>query len=226
MSIELNEKVIADVQAAASNDEGLRERVRALVMRALVERQADPAAVKSVIRSALAGIDGGLAQRGVQAGNAVREAVSGVDEAVARSVYALQMALEEAWGQGREFAETDVKDAVSSLQDMEDDLLLTLKNAADDARGWLKAEFTDLGSHLARTGTDTGAQARDVVQRLNSRLASVAAGSGADARVAASVTGARLREVASGILRGFSDALDARSGQAEHANIDDAKVNE
>jgi len=214
MSIELNEKVVSDVQAAASADEGLRERIRVLVMQALVERRAEPAAVKSVLRSALAGIDGGLAQRGVQAGSAVREAVKGLDEAVARSVFALQMALDEAWSHGRDYTENDVKDTVSTVQDLEEDILSTLKSAADDAKGWLKAEFTDLGGHLARTGTDTGAQVRDVMQRLNSRLASAAAGSGADVITAAGASRARLNEVASGILRGLADALDARAGQS------------
>jgi hypothetical protein len=215
MYYELNEKIISDVQDAASEDEGLRERVRALVMQALVERRADSAAVKSVLRSALTGIDGGLAQRGVQAGGAVREAVKGLDEAVARSVYALRMALDEAWGQGREFADSDVKEAVSSLQDLEDDLLITLKNAADDSKSWLKAEYTDLAAHLARNGTDTGAQVRDVMQRMNSRLVSAAVGSGADAKSAVSTTRTRLSEVTSGILRGLADALDARAGNSK-----------
>lgn len=215
MSLELNEKVVSDVQTAASVDEGLRERVRALVMQALVERRADPAAVKSVLRSALAGIDGGLAQRGVQAGGAVREAVKGLDEAVARSVLALQMALEEAWGQGRDFSASDVKDTVSSVQGLEEDLLSTLKGAADDSKSWLKGEFTDLLAHLGRTGTDTGAQVRDVVQRLNSRLTTAALGSGADAKAAVQETRSRLSEVASGILRGLADALDARAGKPD-----------
>jgi len=215
MYYEMNEQVASDVQAAASVDEGLRERVRALVMRALVDRQADPEAVKNVLRSALAGIDGGLAQRGEAAGEAVREAVKGMDEAVARSVYAMQMALEEAWEQGREFADTDAREAIDSMQELEDDLLATLKNAADDTRGWMKGEFTDLAAHLARTGTDTGAQVRDVVQRFNNRLASVVKGSGADVMTAASVSRSRLSEMTSGILRGLADALDARAGEAD-----------
>lgn len=215
MYYEMNEQVASDVQAAASVNEGLRERVRALVMRALVDRQADPEAVKNVLRSALAGIDGGLAQRGEAAGEAVREAVKGMDEAVARSVYAMQMALEEAWEQGREFADTDAKEAIDSMQELEDDLLATLKNAADDTRGWMKGEFTDLAAHLARTGTDTGAQVRDVMQRFNHRLASVVKGSGADVMTAASVSQSRLSEMTSGILRGLADALDARAGEAD-----------
>ncbi len=214
MYYEINEQVASDVQAAASEDEGLRERVRALVMRALVDRQTDPEAVKSVLRSALAGIDGGLAQRGEAASEAVREAVKGMDEAVARSVYAMQMALEEAWEQGRDFADTDARAAMDSMQELEDDLLSTLKNAADDTRGWMKGEFNDLAAHLARTGTDTGAQVRDVLQRFNNRLSSVVQGSGADVLTAANVSRSRLSEMTSGILRGLADALDARTGNA------------
>lgn len=211
MYYELNEKVVSDVKAATSSDEGLRERVRALVMHALVDRQADPEAVKSVLRSAMAGIGGGLAMRGSEAGEALREAVMGMDEAVGRSVFSMQMALEEAWEQGREFIDTDAQDALSSMQVLEDDLLSTLKNAADDSKGWMRGEFSDLAAHLKRTGTDTGAQVRDVAQRLNYRLSAVAKGSGADAMAAASTTGKRLSEVASGILRGLADALDARA---------------
>jgi len=215
MYYEFNEQVVSDARAAASSDEGLRERVRALVMRALVDKQADPQAIKAVLRSALAGVDGGLSLRGEQAGDALREAVMGMDEAVARSVYALRLALDEAWGQGRDFAEGDARETMSSVQDLEDDLLLTLKHAAEDTKGWMKGEFTDLAEHLKRTGTDTGAQVRDVVQRLNSRLVSAAKGSGADAKVAAHATRSRLSEVASGILRGLADALDARAAPAD-----------
>ncbi len=215
MYYEINEQVANEVQAATATDEGLRERVRCLVMHALVERKTDPGAVKDVLRSAIAGIDGGLAQRGVQAGDAVREAVMGMDEAVARSVYALRMALEEAWEQGREFADTDAKEAMSSIQDLEEDLLSTLKNAADDSRSWVRGELGDLALHLKRTGTDTGMQVRDVAQRLNNRLAGAARGSGADAKAAVGTTRTRLNEVASGILRGLADALDARASQSD-----------
>ena len=213
MYYELNEKIATDVQAAAADDAGLRERVRALVMHALVDRRADPVAVKEVMRSALAGIDSGLARRGAEAGSAVREAVIGLDEAVARSVYAMRMALEEAWEQGREFADSDAREAISSVRDLEQDLVATLKDAADDTKGWIKGEFNDLAVHLKRAGTDTGTQVRDVAQRFNNRLASAAKGSGADAIAAVGTTRTRLSEVASGILRGLADSLDERVGK-------------
>jgi conjugal transfer/entry exclusion protein len=136
--------------------------------------------------------------------------VRGMDEAVGRSVYSVQMAMEEAWGMGHRFADTDVKDTVESVKDLEKDLLSMLKEASDKTQGWLKGEFADLGSHLARTGTDTGAQVREVMEKLNSRMGGIARGSGADAVATAEEARARFSAVASGILRGLADSLDAK----------------
>lgn len=220
MYYEMNEEVAAEAEAAAAADEGLRERVRTLVTQALVARQADPAAVKEVLRAAVSGIDVGLNRRGEQAGEALREAVKGLDEAVARSAYAVKLALEEAWSKGDTNTVDETREAMASVQDLEQDLLSTLKQTADGSQRWLQVEFSDLAAHLGRTGTDTGAQVRDVMQQLGSRVGNVARETGADAMAAASTTGSRLREVTAGILRGLADAIDARAGAADQPRSD------
>ena len=210
MSIENKEEVAENVRASADDAEQLREKVRALVMKALVDHQADPAAMREVMRDTLAGVGDGLVERGNQASAALREAVRGMDEAVGRSVYAVQMALEEAWGVGHRFAETDVKQTVDAVKDLEADLLSTIREAADKTQGWMKGEFADLGTHLARTGTDTGVQIRAVMEKLNSRVGGIAAGSMAETMATAQEAQNRLANVASGILRGLADSLDAK----------------
>lgn len=210
MSIENKEEVAENVRASADDAEQLREKVRALVMKALVDHQADPAAMREVMRDTLAGVGDGLVERGNQASSALREAVRGMDEAVGRSVYAVQMALEEAWGVGHRFAETDVKQTVDAVKDLEADLLSTIREAADKTQGWMKGEFADLGTHLARTGTDTGVQIRAVMEKLNSRVGGIAAGSMAETMATAQEAQNRLASVASGILRGLADSLDAK----------------
>lgn len=210
MSIENKEEVAENVRASADDAEQLREKVRALVMKALVDHQADPAAMREVMRDTLAGVGDGLVERGNQASAALREAVRGMDEAVGRSVYAVQMALEEAWGVGHRFAETDVKQTVDAVKDLEADLLSTIREAADKTQGWMKGEFADLGTHLARTGTDTGVQIRAVMEKLNSRVGGIAAGSMAETMATAQEAQNRLASVASGILRGLADSLDAK----------------
>jgi len=210
MSIENKQEVAENVRASADDAEQLREKVRALVMKALVDHQADPAAMREVMRDTLAGVGDGLVERGNQASSALREAVRGMDEAVGRSVYAVQMALEEAWGVGHRFAETDVKQTVDAVKDLEADLLSTIREAADKTQGWMKGEFADLGTHLARTGTDTGVQIRAVMEKLNSRVGGIAAGSMAETMATAQEAQNRLASVASGILRGLADSLDAK----------------
>ena len=210
MSIENKEEVAENVRASADDAEQLREKVRALVMKALVDHQADPAAMREVMRDTLAGVGDGLVERGNQASAALREAVRGMDEAVGRSVYAVQMALEEAWGVGHRFAETDVKQTVDAVKDLEADLLSTIREAADKTQGWMKGEFADLGTHLARTGTDTGVQIRAVMEKLNSRVGGIAADSMAETMATAQEAQNRLASVASGILRGLADSLDAK----------------
>lgn len=210
MTIENKEEIAESVRSATEEDGELRGRVRSLVMKALVDHQTDPEAIRAVMRDTLAGVGDGLVARGNQASSALREAVTGMDEAVGRSVYAVQMAMEEAWGVGHRFAETDMKETVEAVKGLEDDLLGTLREASDRTQGWLKGGFADLGLHLARTGTDTGAQVRAVMETLNSRMASIAMGSRADSLAAAEQARGRLADVASGILRGLADSIDAQ----------------
>lgn len=212
MSVENKDELANDIRLLSDQmmdrDADLRRRVRDLVTRVLVRREIEPAQIRAVMNATLEGVGEGLRRRGDMAGSALKDAVGGLDEAVGRSVYALRMALEETRGEGRAFAETDVKITVEAVRELERDLLDTLKRAADHSQGWLKVELVNLRAHLQRTGTDTGTQVRSVLETLNNRLSAASAGSTRDARAAASETKERLAAVASGILRGLADAID------------------
>jgi ElaB/YqjD/DUF883 family membrane-anchored ribosome-binding protein len=196
------------ISLAMAGDQDLRERVRALVLRALSERAWDKAEIRDVIKQAFAGVGAGVAQRGSQAASAAREAVQGLDEAVGRSVYALQMALEEAWEQGRQFSDADLKTTLDEIKGLEQDLLDTLKASADKANGVVREVLSSLYDHLKRNGTDTGSQIQGVVDRLANRLAGAAHGAGSELKEQAREGLDRLKSVASGILRGLADGLD------------------
>jgi len=204
--------VVAEVSAAMGEEQGLRERVRALVMRALAQRQWDSAEIRAEIREvarlSLSGMGEGMGARGEQTGAALREAVHGLDEAVGRSVYALRMALDETRSQGQHFAETDLRAMADQLTDLEADLLATLKQGADRSQGWFKDNLHALHGHLSKNGTDTGMQVKDTLDVLHNRLASAANGAGSALREQATEGRTRLFAVASGILHGLADSLD------------------
>ncbi len=210
MSMEKNEQIGSVISAAMAQDQDLRERVRTMVMRALAERTWDTAEIREVLSQAFAGVGEGMPQRGSHAAAAAREAVEGLDEAVGRSVYALQMALEEAWGQGRQFAETDLRATAEEVKGLESDLLSTLKESADKAQGVAKEVLSALYDHLARNGTDTGSRIKGVLDVLGNRLGAAAHGAGGDLKDQARESRDRLKAVASGILRGLADNLDKR----------------
>lgn len=210
MSMENNQDVRVALAALHAEEGALRERVRALVLDAVLRRNADPKALREVLREAVTGVGDGLVQRGELAGQALREAMQGLDEAIAKSVYALHMALEEAWGQGRQFTQQDLKEAADAVKDLEDDLLRTLKETADRVQGEARDELAHIANHLRHTGTDTGGRVRDVLEVLQTRLGIVASGAATDARESARMAASRLAEVTSGILRGLADAIDSR----------------
>lgn len=210
MSLENQQEVLVPVSEAVAQEGALRERIRHLVLDALVKREVDATAVREVMRDAMDGIGIGLGQRAGQAGEALSEAVGGLDEALSRTLYAMQQAVEEGWAQGRQFAQSDMKEAYDSVKGLDDDLLGVLKSTGEKAQGVLRNEFEAIRGHLTTTGTDTGRQMKQVLEVLGNRLNSAAAGSGQEAREAAQLAGGRLREVASGILRGLADALDKR----------------
>jgi hypothetical protein len=205
---------IRETLGAATRDEGgdLRDRVREVVLQAILRRQPDPQALREVMRDAVAGVGDGLASRGGQVGDALREAVQGLDEAIGKSVYALQMAVEESWGRGRTFAEGDLREAADAVKGLEDDLLGTLKETADRAQGGLRNEFEALGTHLRNNGTDTGQRVRAILEVLQNRLGSAASGAPQEAKHTAHAAAGRLADVASGILRGLADAIDIKRG--------------
>lgn len=210
MSLENQQEVLLPVSQAFAQEGALRERIRQLVLDALVKRELDGDALRTVIRDAMEGIGVGLGQRAGQAGEALAEAVGGLDEAIGRTLYAMQQAVEEGWAQGRQFAQADLKEAYDAARGLEADLLEVIKSTGEKAQGVLRSEFAAFREHLGTTGTDTGRQVKQVLEVLGNRLNSAAAGSGQEVRETAQLAAGRLREVASGILRGLADALDQR----------------
>jgi len=208
MSFEKKEEIGEAVSAAMAREEDLRARVRGVVLQALSVRTWDAGEIREVARQAFSGVGQGLPQRGSQVAGAAREAVEGLDEAVGRAVYGLQMALEEAWAHGRQFTQTDMQSTVDDIQGLEEDLLSTLKENADRGQGATKEALAGLYEHLKRNGTDTGIQVRGLLETLGNRLAMAAHGTGSDLKAQGKEGTERLKAVASGVLRGLADSLD------------------
>lgn len=211
MSLEYQEEVREPVIRLAAGGGDLREDVRRLVLAALVNRQVDPKAIREVMQATVEGLGEGLSGHADTAGSSLKTAVSGLDEALGKGLYALHMALEESWQNGKRFTDEELRVAYEAVKGLEDDMVGTLKSTGEKSKGVLKDEFASLRDHLARTGTDTGTQAKDVLAILARQMTSAADGAAKDAQVTVREASQRLSAVASGILRGLADTLDKRS---------------
>ncbi len=208
----MESEVREPMREAASAGGDLREKVRRLVLDAVVEHQADPEALRAVMQETVAGLGEGLGGHAGNAGETLRTALTGLDEAMSKSLFALQMAVEESWEKGRHFADTDLRSAYDALRGLEDDLLGTLRSTGDKSQGLLREEFSRLGEHLRRNGTDTGTQTRRVLEVLSRDLGATTAEAARAVQIDAREAAGRLTAVTSGILRGLADAMDGRKG--------------
>ncbi|TCJ11723.1 hypothetical protein EZJ19_14480 [Parasulfuritortus cantonensis] len=204
------DEVRLPIRVAASEGGDLRARVRDLVLRAIVDRKADPKAYRAVLKDAVEGLGEGFGAHAEHAGESLRSAVGGLDEAMGKSLYALQTAVEEAWDNGRRFADADLREAYDAVRGLEDDLVGTLKDVGGRTKGVVNDEFTRLGEHFGRNGTDTGTQIKSVLDVLGRGLGGAAKDAGRDLKDDAREAAGRLSAVTSGILRGLADALDGR----------------
>jgi predicted component of type VI protein secretion system len=200
------------VSEAAEGGGDLREQVRRIVVDALLKRHADPAAIKEVMKATVEGLGDGLRPQGANAGESLKAAMGGMDEALGKTLLAMKMAMDESWQAGRRFAEDDLKQAYEAIRGLDDDLVATLKQTGERSQGVLKEEFARLYEHLGRSGMDTTAQTRSVLETLTRQMSAIAADSSKEAVRSAQLAGERFGAVTSGILRGLADTLDKRDG--------------
>lgn len=212
-SIHENEQLLQwhDEAAAAASGPDLRERVRELTARALHERRMALQNVREIVAAVASGVGSGLTARGGEIKDGLRQAVSGLDDAVGSAVQAVSYSVREAVEQGRAFKDNELKASLEQLRDLETQLLDTLKHTASQSGGKLKEELSYLSEHLKHSGTHTGEQVREALQQLASGVKASGEAGRAGLSESASVATERLSQVASGVLSALSDSLKRQS---------------
>ena len=197
-----------EAEAAAADESNLRDRVRDLTARALHERE--------IVGAITAGVGSGLASRGGEMKEGLKQAVSGLDEAVSSAAQKASYTLREAADQGRAFKDNELKTSLEQLRDLEFQFVDTLKQTASQSGGKLKEELDILSEHMRNSGTRTGEQVREAFQQLVSGVKSTTETSREKLGESTSAATDRLSEVASGVLAAVSDALKRQSDRLRH----------
>lgn len=208
------QEITAEASASVQQDDDIHGRVRDLALRALRTRSLEAGEIRAVVRAVAEGVSLGAGQRAGEVKQAVGDALSGLDEAVAKVAQATNLAMKELLAQGKDFTEQDLKPALEELKITEQALVEILKDVAEHAGSTIAQEFKEAVEHIRRSGTGTGASVSAILSELGGRLsATLQSGKSAGQEAARTVSG-RLAGVASGILGGMADALREKSEQA------------
>ncbi|MFZ5524790.1 MAG: DUF6781 family protein [Pseudomonadota bacterium] len=205
-------KLEAEVRNAVEQGRDVQEKVRQLTLRMINARSFDIKSLRqtagAVLRGARAGVQKELQQTSAQTQAAqirLKQAVTGLDVALAQLAEAAKLAVQEATGRAQRYASEDLELARSDLKMLESMFIETLQSSAADARDAAGDILRDLASHTRTHGTAVGAQLKetlDVIAHQIGAAGRVQAGAGLHL---ARNTADLLRKIAAGVLSGLAD---------------------
>jgi hypothetical protein len=185
----------------------IRERVHDLTLQALKDRRFDRHGIQDVIRAVTQGVALGADRDRVHMRQAMSQALEGLDKALRTSAEAGQVALKELASTGRDFSDSELKQALANLRKLEEDFFSTVSQVADAASERVRPELREALAAARRSGTETGRQIASVMSDFAQRFSVASLDATVSGLERASEFGARFAELASGVLSGLADAL-------------------
>lgn len=202
-----SESIKESAREAVRQGTDIRAQVHDLTLLAIEKHSFDRQGVRTVLKAVTEGVAHGAEQRSGNLRDALSEALRGLDQALRTSAEAGQTALKQLTTTGKDFSDTELKQALAHLRKLEEEFFATVGQVADAAGERVKPELRALLATTRRTGTETGKHVASVMNDFAHR-ASVAS---LDATIAgievAGEVGSRFAALASGILSGLADAL-------------------
>lgn len=202
----------AEVSNAVEQGHDVQERVRQLTLRMISARSLDIKSLRqtagAVLRGARAGVQKELQQTSAQTQVAqarLKQAVTGLDVALAQLAEAAKLAVQEAAGRAQKYSNEDLELARSDLKLLESMFIESLQSAASGARDAAGEILRDLAAHTRTHGSAVGAQLNETLGVIAHQI-----GAAGRAQVGAGLHLARntsdlLRKIAAGVLSGMAD---------------------
>ncbi|MES2408612.1 MAG: DUF6781 family protein [Pseudomonadota bacterium] len=205
--VETLETIKQEARQAGADGLDIHARIHEITLRALEQRKLSVNEIKAVLASVSAGINLGLAERGGDITQSLREAINGMDQAVVKFAQSTQLMIQEMLGNGREFRTGELQQSLQALRETERMLMDALRQAATTSTDLLVVETNRVASHLKASGSDAGGQARETLSLLVTRLRATAHAAKTSAGLAVRDVSSRMALVASGVLTGAGEAL-------------------
>jgi hypothetical protein len=195
------EPTASDNASPMPEDQAVRARVKGLTSQLLKEGRIDSEAVRDIVSTVIGAAPAEAAIGGAEARERFAAGIRDLDFVLAESARATHEALQQLASRGKDFTDNDLKDALASLRQLEQDYAAVASRIAEAMTGNLRREVMELAARAQNVGAEASA-------RVASMMGEFAGGMGAAPGVATiRDAGVRVALLASGVLAGIADAL-------------------
>lgn len=196
-----------DTVAENSNIENT---IRNIVVQALKEGKMQPEEIKQTLNEVIEGACEGVNTQSGNNSDALKQVITGVDDALTQVAGASKLAIEEASGNLQEFSDHDLKRALNDLEDLENLFFDTLSEVANKGQETAHGTLKDLLNHFQNSGSSVGQSVKEILTDLHHDLSKDGRLQKIQLADIAKSTGATFARVSSGILAGIAESLDPK----------------
>ena len=204
----------AEVRDTVEQGGNVQEKVRQLTLRVLSARSLDIESVRqtagAVLRGAQAAVQKELEQSSGQthiARDHLRQAVTGLDVALAQFAEAAKLSVQEAAGRAQKYSSEDLKLARADLASLEKMFVETLQSSAAVARTAAGEILYDLAAHTRIYGSAVGRQLKETLPVFASHIREAGRTEVGVGLHLAKNTSDLMRQIAAGVLSGLADHI-------------------
>lgn len=201
------EELEKEVSSALADDPALiSNEVRSITLRALstgeLDREAIARVTRAVITGATRGVDGAQDRR-----QALKEAMEGLDEALAAAAQATQLTLQEAMNHVGAVSRQSLRARLDDLRVLESMFVDTLRQGAGNAAGIVGSTLEELAEHAQASGSAVGRRVRESVEELEHAVSEMVVDGLETTSEVLRRDASLLASLGSGVLKGISERL-------------------
>lgn len=204
----------SQIREAFETGKDIQEAIRQLTLRQISQRSVDLESLRQVASAALHGARAG-AEAQLQKSAAsiestrahLKQAVDGLDAALAQCAEASKLALEEASSKALSFSREDLSRTRSDLAALETMFVETLQKSASATKNVVGEILTDIAEHSRIHGSTVGHQLKDTLATMSHKLEEAGRTQVEVGLHLAHATTDLLRQFTAGMLSGLADRI-------------------
>lgn len=202
------------VRQTVAEGHNVQQAVHRLTLEALSAHGLNLEAIRGIMQAVVRGAHEGIEPQWQKTANTalagqvrIKEAVAGLDAALAQFAEASRLALEEAAGRAQNFSAQDLARTRAELEALEALFIETLHNATRSAKNFTAETLRELGEHAQRTRTAVGEQVEITLATFNRQMNSATQTQFASGVELARATSDILRQAIAGVLGGLAERI-------------------